>query len=778
MMPMKMASSCGYCYPIRLMISNNKRNMSRIGVPVASRSMMTTMTTKGNASSGGVISFSSSESASTTRLLFRRRQRNLFNSTPSSTIVSQTTSTHQNGFLLRRQMIMRIKLKQQHSNSFLSALSSSYSPLQSSSLPLFSSPLLSPFRLNFSTSTSQQQQQQQQQEDEGIIIDRPIWLQKMDSQVESNNSMDSQKVYRYLKLEKYTKEELENRFQSIALINEGIIIKEEKEKEDSEDGDDDKEEVFIDENKVRSYIMQTIRDAEAGGVKSTTGTSTTKSTTDFLRNEYVNAETKQLWNFLIQPHQQREDDNDSSTSNTTTNIIIEKKEFIHHLTETATSIDKKRLWPLTLSMVMIGLSVGVTTPAFPFVIQNLGLSVQEYGLVVSAFALTKLFGNIPFAVLVEQHGRKPYLVYSMIAIATGVGCIGLSTGFNDLFACRLITGLGVAGLSCAATMTVTDISTPLNRASSYAPIAAGFAAGTAMGPALGGILIDYIGVNPTFYLVGGSFLLLGGINSILLDETMSKPWGSNSRYKFPWHQHQQQLKSGSGSGEDSSSTSETDDDDDNNSIKQAFHDALGQWKPLLSVPTVRNVCIMNGFYWVALAGSQMTLLPLILTDPSGLAFTATQVGQVYMGMSLVQVLGNPIFARMVDKVGTVPGIVGGCSLISLSMYTLPLCDPNHIEQMACVLGAWAAGSSLLSSSPIAHISNHIDDSKRAQAIALLRTSGDVGFLIGASTMGLLSDWAGGLDVAMQSSSAILATATSWYIVRNVLSSRMKNNQNN
>ena len=83
--------------------------------------------------------------------------------------------------------------------------------------------------------------------------------------------------------------------------------------------------------------MQTIRDAEAGGsgVKSTTtGTSTTTTettSTDFLRNEYVNAETKQLWNFLIQPNQR----------DTNTNIIIKKDEFIRHLTETATSIDKK-----------------------------------------------------------------------------------------------------------------------------------------------------------------------------------------------------------------------------------------------------------------------------------------------------------------------------------------------------------------------------------------------------------------------------------------------------
>jgi MFS family permease len=104
------------------------------------------------------------------------------------------------------------------------------------------------------------------------------------------------------------------------------------------------------------------------------------------------------------------------------------------------------------------------------VVQNLGLTAGEYGLVVSAFALAKMVGNIPFAVLVERHGRKPYLVYSMIIISAGVGAIGLATNFESLYVCRLLTGMGVAGLSTAVTMTVADISTPLNRASTYAPI--------------------------------------------------------------------------------------------------------------------------------------------------------------------------------------------------------------------------------------------------------------------------------------------------------------------
>ena len=76
-------------------------------------------------------------------------------------------------------------------------------------------------------------------------------------------------------------------------------------------------------------------------------------------------------------------------------------------------------------------------------------------MVVSAFALAKMVGNIPFAVLVERDGRKPYLVYSMIVISAGVGAIGLAGGFEQLYVCRLLTGLGVAGLSTAATMTAT-----------------------------------------------------------------------------------------------------------------------------------------------------------------------------------------------------------------------------------------------------------------------------------------------------------------------------------
>ena len=465
------------------------------------------------------------------------------------------------------------------------------------------------------------------------------------------------------------------------------------------------------------------------------------------RQAFATTEAKRILQYFhdnIQvnyPHQYTAENVKASSQN----IAIDVDTFSSVLHSAASSLDWKRTLPLTLSMLLVGTSVGIATPAMPFVRSQLGLTAGEYGTVVAAFAISKMLGNIPSAVMVERHGRKPYLVYSMAIVAVGVGGIGMASSMEQLFLCRLLTGFGVASLSTATTMTVTDVSTPLNRASTLAPIMSAFAAGTALGPAVGGFLVDNVGIAPTFYIVGTSYIGLAAVNHALLEET------KYAKMHFPCQREDAGAKKGP-------------------SIRESFQDALGQWIPLLSQSPIRHVCIMNGFYWIALAGSQITLLPLLLTDPGGLAMTATQLGQVYMGMSIVQVVGNPVLAKLVDHVGKAPGIIGGCTLITGSMAILPYCSTT--PELAGVLAVWAAGSSMLSTSPVAFISDNVKDSKRAQAIALLRTSGDVGFLIGASSMGALADAAGSLDLAIQASSGILFAATGWFTTRQFLSAKI------
>jgi MFS family permease len=446
---------------------------------------------------------------------------------------------------------------------------------------------------------------------------------------------------------------------------------------------------------------------------------------------------------------------------------MEKHIFISKVNHLASKIDTTHTIPISLSMLLVGSSVGIVIPIMPYVVSNLGLSAGQYGMVVSSFAFAKLFANVPSAVMVEAHGRKPYLVYSMVIIAFGVGGIGLADQFEHLVLCRFMTGIGVSALSTAATLSIADCSTPLNRATTMAPLMSSFAAGTAMGPVIGGTLADQMGIDSTFYLVGCIYLSLTAINHFVLTETKMK------EQKFPWEMEEEENEKKNqatiiqqiSNDNCKKGTNILQKNKKDTGVMNAMVDAMSQWSPLLKDEKVRNVVVMNGFYWVALAGSQMTLLPLILTNADGLAFTATQVGQVYMGMSLVQVMGNPVIAPIIDKIGKVTGIVAGCTFLSTAMFALPYC--TEMNEVVGTCGIWALGSTILSTAPIAYISDNVSDSKRAQAIALFRTAGDIGFLCGAISTGAVAD-AFNMDIAVHSNAGMLLTATGWFIARSVL----------
>ena len=136
-----------------------------------------------------------------------------------------------------------------------------------------------------------------------------------------------------------------------------------------------------------------------------------------------------------------------------------------------------------------------------------------------------------------------------------------------------------------------------------------------------------------------------------------------------------------------------------------------------------------------------------------------------MGMSLVQVLGNPAMATVIDKIGKVPGILIGCTLLSSSMFALPYC--NEMSQVIATCGTWALGSTMLATAPVSLVSDNVSDRERPQAIALYRTAGDIGFLLGAASTGAYAD-AFSMDIAVHSNAGMLLTATGWFATRSFL----------
>lgn len=200
--------------------------------------------------------------------------------------------------------------------------------------------------------------------------------------------MDLRCVYKYLQLEAFDNPEFDRVFDKIrssAIVNDDEIL---DISDTSNDSLDTEQELLIDQQDMRDFLVQRIIQLEQdNGLPSAHD----EETTNAMRVEHANQEASRILHTLF-------DDNSIQH--------IDKQLFSSKLLEKASSVDMKRTLPITISMLLVGSSVGIITPVMPFVVENLGLTPGQYGMVVSAFAAAKMSCNVPSAILVERHGRK------------------------------------------------------------------------------------------------------------------------------------------------------------------------------------------------------------------------------------------------------------------------------------------------------------------------------------------------------------------------------------
>ena len=361
-------------------------------------------------------------------------------------------------------------------------------------------------------------------------------------------------------------------------------------------------------------------------------------------------------------------------------------------------------------MFLGGLSVGAVMPIMPILVSELGLGPADYGVVISAFGFAKLAGNVPAAALVESLGRRPLVAGGLLMIASGYGVTAFADSTLDLAGARALTGLGVAGLVTGSSMAAADLSTPLSRAATQAPLGASFNAGTIMGPAIGGGLAALVGPSATFAAVGGFVALDAIFARVMLSET--RGLGS--------------LEDGPPPPTDVSTIVRR--------VKRSLQDS----------PELRRLCVANYAYWATLAGASMTVLPLVLaTDLGGLqALGPGQIGALFAGQACISVVGAVPAASLADKYGPATMIPPALLVYAAAFGALPFASAHSYEAVACAMALQACGSCLLGSAPSAAAVNAVPDKDRAAALAALRVCGDVGLLTGAAALGGVAACAG------------------------------------
>jgi MFS family permease len=422
-------------------------------------------------------------------------------------------------------------------------------------------------------------------------------------------------------------------------------------------------------------------------------------------------------------------------------LTVTSDSFSAGVTRIAERIDP-RVYGITGMFFLTGTSVGILIPCTPLLVHTLHIPPSQFGLIISVFGISKFLANFPAGYIIEHYGRKPIIIAGLVSCGVGLGGLGLTfmtgLGASWMICCRFLTGLGVTGFVSGATTYLTDISSRFNRTRSIAPPMAGFSSGMAIGPAIGGIMIDTIGLSPTFAVVGGLFLSISLLAQLLLKETgipIITPTLVSTTKKFP-----------------------------GSAIIESVGESITSWKEIMKIHLVPEVIYLNTVYYMAISACNMTILPLFMIGPQ-LSLAPSDIGMSFAFMSIISVLAAQPVASLADRYGKMPLMFSSSALVSASILCIP-CTTSHM-QLLMVLAPLALGSTGLSAVPAAYIADLTSSKHRPQALSLLRAAGDLGMVVGAVTAGLLADLIG-LSAVIEADGIMLCTGLLFIVSRRFL----------
>jgi DHA1 family multidrug resistance protein-like MFS transporter len=189
--------------------------------------------------------------------------------------------------------------------------------------------------------------------------------------------------------------------------------------------------------------------------------------------------------------------------------------------DTTSTTNRRNLFLLAFSLVVVMLGFGMVIPILPFYIQKFGAGGSAFGALVAIAALTEfLFG--PFwGGLSDRTGRKPILMIGMLGYGLSMLLFGLSTELWMLFASRALSGVLSSATLSTAMAYIGDSTSKKERGGGMGLLGAAAGAGTIIGPGLGGLLAGESLSTPFFIGAGISVLSLILI-ALLLPESLPR----------------------------------------------------------------------------------------------------------------------------------------------------------------------------------------------------------------------------------------------------------------
>ncbi|MDD1748488.1 MAG: MFS transporter, partial [Methanothrix sp.] len=174
---------------------------------------------------------------------------------------------------------------------------------------------------------------------------------------------------------------------------------------------------------------------------------------------------------------------------------------------------------------------GIRQDILPFYAAEVaGLSPADIGMILSAATLANLFLTIPIGYGIDLIGRKPVIVFGLVASGISMFLFPQFTSFILLCGVSLIMGIGTSGMQQAPLAMATDATVGEPRGISMGIFRFFGDVGSLFGPILLGIIADGFGLSAPFYFMGGMIFVVAAIVFLFGEETLP---GKNGKKGSP-----------------------------------------------------------------------------------------------------------------------------------------------------------------------------------------------------------------------------------------------------
>lgn len=365
------------------------------------------------------------------------------------------------------------------------------------------------------------------------------------------------------------------------------------------------------------------------------------------------------------------------------------------------SRQEPRVLLLAISTMLMTLGQGIVSPILPLLVKSYGLTAVMVGVAVSAFALARVFANIPAGVLTRVRGARFVLVMGALLAAVGNLLVGLIPNYTALVVFRFVAGAGSALFITAAVIFVAEVSTSQNRGRLMTIYQVSFLLGFSLGPSVGGITAALFGFAAPFYLIA---LVSAASGVWALAKIPANVAQAPGRTTSPVNPHDQRVPTSSVFR------------------NKGYHGV--------------NLLTLGTFF--TRGGTLFTLWPLLGKEryllgpgPLGLLLTIP---------SAVNLVCQPLVGVLVDRVGRKALLVP-----TMFLFAVALVISGMIPMMAAfvlALAMYGVAQAIESPAANAYVADVAPPQQRAVALGVNRTFGDIGLVVGAPLLGFISDMVG------------------------------------